>query len=153
MAGKLQSVSERLERYSFPEPNSGCVLWMGFIHRRSGYGMMGAKIDGKKFNYAHKVAYELVKGSVPKGLELDHLCRIRCCVNPDHLEPVTRRENIMRGLAPIVNGSDHRAKTHCKHGHPYDEANTYWDARGHRSCRACHRQWTMECANRKLGVG
>jgi hypothetical protein len=82
---------------------------------------------------AHRIAYELVVAPVPAELDLDHLCRVRRCVNPAHVEPATRQVNLLRGVGhPAVNA----AKTHCPKGHPFDDANTYhWE--GHRQCRAC----------------
>jgi hypothetical protein len=84
---------------SIPEPNSGCVLWLGELNS-AGYGRIsqGNNHVGKRVRYlAHRVSYELAKGQVPEGMELDHLCRVRCCINPEHLEPVTRSENNRRG--------------------------------------------------------
>lgn len=109
------------------DPTTGCWHWRAHV-LPTGYGMF--KLDGK-MRRAHRVAYELFVGEVPEGLELDHTCKTRDCVNPSHLEPVTHLENMRRG---------HNAtKTHCPHGHPYDEENTYRDAQGRRYCRACNR--------------
>lgn len=84
---------------------------------------------------AHRVAFELIRGCIPNGLVLDHLCRNRGCVNPDHLEPVTFRENIMRGVGYTAQQA---RKTHCRHGHEFTVENTYvW--RGGRICRTCRR--------------
>lgn len=90
--------------------------------------------------YAHRLSYELHKGEIPEGLEIDHLCRNRWCVNPDHLEAVTRRENIMRGDGPKKLGELNSKKTHCKHGHPFDKENTRYRPTGGRSCRICNRE-------------
>lgn len=102
--------------------------------RCDGYGTFGKQ----PARAAHRVAYELAKGPIPDGMVIDHLCRNRECVNPTHLEAVTQRENLLRSphTMPNVNA----AKTHCPHGHPYDEANTYvkWrNGRPVRECRAC----------------
>lgn len=113
---------------SATRPDLGpCWLWTSTI-TGAGYGLIG--VDGKR-RYAHRISYELLVGPIPQGLELDHLCRTTACVNPDHLEPVTHRENIRR--------SKPATKTHCVHGHLYDEENTYLDRRGCRFCRECKR--------------
>lgn len=110
-----------------------CWPWTGEINN-GGYGNF--KIGGRKL-YAHRVGYELLVGPIPAGLHIDHLCRNRRCQNARHMEPVTNAENARRGEA----GINHRSKTHCPQGHPYDEANTYVEprggGRGSRKCRAC----------------
>lgn len=85
---------------------------------------------------AHRVSYVLAFGAVPNGLQLDHLCRVRHCVAPAHLEPVTGQVNVLRGQTPAATNV---AKTHCPQGHEYDKANTYVDAKGRRNCRHCQR--------------
>lgn len=114
-------------------PN-GCWLWTGA--KMHGYGRFN--VGGGKIVGAHQFAYEQLIGPVPKGLELDHLCRNPSCVNPQHLEPVTHQTNIVRGDAPAVLRALYASMTHCRRGHPWDEANTYW-WRGKRHCRACQR--------------
>lgn len=96
----------------------------------SGYGAFW--MDWKQM-VAHRVAYELVNGPVPEGLQLDHLCRNRPCCNPKHLEPVTLKQNVLRGIGITAICAK---KTSCKNGHEFDEANTYlWH--GDRYCRQC----------------
>jgi len=117
---------------------SGCWEWCG-ARTNHGYGNLTIKIEGKRrWRNAHRFVYEALVGPVPDGLELDHLCRVRHCVNPDHLEPVTPWENNHR--SPISNAS----KTHCPAGHPYDEKNTginrASNGRVGRRCRACDRE-------------
>lgn len=112
-----------------------CWRWQGRIGR-GGYGYITTTENGdKRPRLVHRVSYRLLVGPIPDGLTLDHLCRVRSCVNPAHLEPVPIAVNIDRGfdLAPT-----NKRKTHCKRGHPFDEANTYWIPSGiGRSCRAC----------------
>lgn len=125
---RLLAKAERLE--------SGCIEWRG-SRLWNGYGKF--KVDGRMV-LVHRFAYEQARGPVPAGLELDHLCRNRACLNVDHLEPVSRRENALRGEAPsAVNAR----KTHCVHGHAFDDANTRVirraDGSGFRVCRACVR--------------
>jgi hypothetical protein len=112
-----------------------CWPWLGFVDNK-GYGQLrvGSSRDGtRRLKSSHRVAYELTKGPVPEGLELDHLCRNPPCCNPSHLEAVTHHENILRGEGWAINGT----KTHCIRGHPFDEVNTYINPRGERQCRAC----------------
>lgn len=109
----------------------GCWLWTGYVNDR-GYGIASFVRDGKHAaTTAHRRAYNLMVGPVPDGLQLDHLCRVRLCVNPYHMEPVTPAENTRR--------SRHGEMTHCKRGHLFDVANTRVDRRGSRQCRACLR--------------
>ena len=107
----------------------GCWEWTA-CRTRSGYGNIGM---GDRVLFAHRVAYELCVGPIPPGLTLDHLCRNRGCVNPAHLEPVTMRENLRRGMSPV--GIEART-THCPRGHAYDQENTEV-RRGRRHCRLC----------------
>ena len=110
---------------------AGCWLWTG-AQSSEGYGYV--KLAGRTLS-AHRVSYELFIGPIGEGLEPDHLCRVRNCVNPDDIEPVTRSVNLTRG--------DHanRRKTHCPRGHEYTEDNTRYQVRRGitmRKCRACH---------------
>lgn len=121
---------ERFMRLVSPEPNSGCWLWSGSVNE-DGYGTFSTPNNSVG---AHRLAYRMFRGATPIGLELDHLCRVRCCVNPYHMEAVTHQENCRRGLA----GATQLAKTHCPQGHEYTESNTIrW--RTKRSCKECHR--------------
>lgn len=102
---------------------NGCWLWTG--SRSDGYGNVG--VGGKVYKL-HILAYKHFIGPIPDGLELDHKCRIRHCWNPQHVEPVTHKVNMERG--------ERAMKTHCRHGHPYDEKNTQL-FQGRRYCRTC----------------
>jgi hypothetical protein len=125
-----------------------CWFWTATINNR-GYGTFG--LNGR-MALAHRVAYELWIGPIPDGLEIDHLCGVRHCVNPAHLEAVTHRENLRRGTGfAAVNG----AKTHCPHGHEYTPENTYHNPNpnGGRICRTCKRaRDTRDRERRRLTV-
>jgi hypothetical protein len=101
------------------EDKDGCWNWKGSVEK-DGYGKCGLRSGS---TLAHRAFYGILVGKIPSGLELDHLCKNRKCVNPKHLEPVTHVENISRGIYTI----NHRngRKTHCKRGHPFDDKNTY----------------------------
>ncbi|MFC9891476.1 HNH endonuclease signature motif containing protein [Streptomyces pilosus] len=116
-----------------------CWHWTGSVNR-GGYGRISVKLDDGVWRpqSAHRAAYRIFIGPIPDGLELDHLCRVRKCCNPWHLEPVTKTVNVRRGLAPVTSGSWLRARTHCPQGHPYDEENTA-KRNGRRHCRTCDR--------------
>lgn len=122
---------DRLLAFVMPEPNSGCWLWEGCVNDQ-GYAHIRA---GRKMLAAHRVTYEHFRGQIPVGLVIDHLCRVRCCVNPAHLEPVTVAENIRRGLA----GRHFAERTHCPKGHPYSGENLVLRPNGYRRCKACER--------------
>ena len=125
-------------------PELGCCWeWIGATNR-AGYGQFEVgTFAAHKVRGAHRVAYEALNGVIPEGLQCDHLCRNRACVNPAHIEPVTNRENARRGL----NGLLWAPLTHCLRGHPYNTANTYWylTVRGQpaRKCRECGRYRKM----------
>lgn len=83
------------DHFYIPEPNSGCWLWIGSERESGGYGFI---VRNGRSTAAHRVSYEMAKGPIPEGLVIDHLCRVHCCVNPDHLEAVTQLVNVRRGL-------------------------------------------------------
>ena len=125
-----KSIRERLA--SGVDVRGECWVWnKSTTHAAHGYGQIS--IDGK-LKLAHRVSYEEYVGPIPEGLGLDHLCRIRACINWRHLEPVTNKENCERGLT----GQHNSNKTHCPWGHLFDEANTYWYKNNRRKCKACH---------------
>lgn len=112
-----------------------CWLWTGFIGP-AGYGKFGGRTHFGT-TLVHRIAYIATRGPVPEGLVLDHLCRVRHCVNPDHLEPVTNRVNSMRGFGPPAMNA---RKTTCSCGRPYDMDRTD----GRRGCRTCMTRWQAD---------
>ncbi len=110
-----------------------CWLWTGSKSR--GYGVIYVATYPHRKRAAHRWFFEVLNGPLPNNLQLDHLCRNRACVRPDHLEVVTCGENIRRGLT----GDWQRRKTRCPQGHLYSTDNTILNDRGHRKCRACVR--------------
>jgi hypothetical protein len=109
--------------------------WVWTAATTNGYGVVQAEPGSRRIVRAHRLVYELLVSPIPDGLQLDHLCRNRACVNPEHLEPVTRKENILRGTAP---SAVHARKEACPQGHPYDRTVT---RRGttERRCSVCER--------------
>jgi hypothetical protein len=135
---KVQVGLTEVERFwGFVTKTDTCWLWQG--SKNKGYGQFTVRRPESltKKLAAHRYAYELLVGSIPDGLDLDHLCRVPACVNPAHLEPVTRKENLRRGISG--NGS----KTHCKRGHEFTPENTYKTANG-RGCVACRDAYQKE---------
>lgn len=133
---------DRLPAYFWSKisrPASGCWEWTA-VKTRDGYARVTWK--GKSFA-GHRVSYSALVGPIPDGLELDHKCRNKACVNPAHLEPVTRLENMRRRYATY---------TYCARGHEYTSANTYIRPNGARDCRACIRRRLAEYAARKAAA-
>lgn len=125
------------------EKTATCWLWTAKKVDGKGYGQI---TEGKRAYQVHRVVYEALVGPIPDGLQLDHLCRVRRCCRPNHLEPVTQTENQRRGYG--FAGVNAR-KTHCAQGHPYDEANTIIRHRGGRDCRTCAQvAWRKYAAKR-----
>lgn len=125
----LEKAMDKVEKrfWSKVEKGQGCWNWKDYKNY-GGYGRFWIKY--KTFQ-AHRVSYEMVIGSIPVGLQIDHLCRNRMCVNPSHLEPVTQKENLRRGI------NHHRIKTHCIRGHEFTYENIYKRKDGGRSCKLC----------------
>lgn len=124
------------ERFWSKVDKSGeCWLWTA-SKQKTGYGQFF--VTHRKMVYAHRLAYELLRGPIQPGLHLDHLCRNRACVNPAHLEPVTNRINVLRGKTIAAKNA---AKIHCKNGHPFTAENTWFykgKREGGRQCRSCY---------------
>jgi len=117
-----------------------CMLWAKALTTK-GYGFISYSKNGRQVRQqAHRALYEAEYGELPKELVLDHLCRNKACINLEHLEPVSNRENIMRGVLGEL-------RTHCKQGHEKNETNTWVTPKGHTKCRICHNSWKR--ANRQ----
>lgn len=137
MPGKRGSLRERFERHYIPEPNSGCWLWLSsIVTPTKGYGSYGliGNPDWRSKNrqlYAHRVSYELHVGEIPAGHDIDHNCRNTLCVNPDHLQPRSKKDHRQVSWDRILKGN-------CKRGHTMDDRNTWIEKTGARHCRKCH---------------
>lgn len=144
MAARARNITTAERFWSKVDKTDDCWLWTGYI-KPNGYATFypggGRHVDKV---YVHRWAYEATRGLILDGLEVDHLCNVRHCVNPAHLEAVSRRENLDRrndaqGWQRLpVRGLPRSLKTHCKHGHPFDAENTYWHS-GYRYCKTCRR--------------
>jgi len=119
----------------------GCWKWTGSLSN-VGYSRFASEYG----TYGHQAAYNLFVGPIPAGLTIDHLCMVRKCVNPQHLEAVTLRENIMRSPNQVC--AINARKTHCKQGHEFNEENTYRNTKG-RVCKTCRRQATADFKQRQ----
>lgn len=121
------------DRFNAKISRGECWEWTGGL-TPAGYGKFW--LDGRTV-LAHRLSYELHVGPIPPGMQLDHLCRRRSCVRPDHLQPVTIRDNLLRGVDTLA--ALNVAKTHCRNGHEFTDANTYRPPDGSRVCRECQR--------------
>ena len=117
--------------------SDGCWEWTAWKNPK-GYGCLSLPKPGggQTKHFAHRVLFELYRGPIPEGLQLDHLCRNRSCVNPDHLEPVTCQENLLRGDTHAARLS---TRTHCGKGHEFSPENTIIRRDGSRRCRECNK--------------
>jgi len=150
---RLPATLTELYQRTVLAPRTGCLVWDGRMNLE-GYGQIGlsrlhaAELGRGQTVLVHRLAWELAKKLVPEGMQLDHLCRNRACINVAHLEVVTPSENVRRGLGPAMSALRLKAqrarereayKMHCKHGHTLSDDNVYTDPRGFRSCRICQR--------------
>lgn len=140
MANKKLSDVERFNFSYSPEPMSGCWIWMLSLDK-DGYAQMhiGSRTDGsRKTIHAYRFSYEMHNGEIPNGLQIDHKCRLRCCVNPKHLEALTSIENTFRGLGITASNF---LKTKCSRGHDLLGENVYNyrgpNGRKWRGCKQC----------------
>ena len=130
---RRKPITERiLERIDKDE--NGCWLWRGYVGP-TGYAVLTT--GSGESTSLQRASYEAFRGAIPEGMVVDHLCRVRHCGNPWHLEPVANRENLMRGESPSAKNA---RRTQCPYGHAYDQENTYYDSRGWRQCKTCWRQ-------------
>lgn len=145
MAGKARS-PEKFERcfWGRVEKTDSCWLWKGPV--TNGYGALRA--FGRS-TYAHRVAWILLVGPIPPLLQIDHLCRVRNCVNPAHMEVVTGKVNTLRGNSASARNA---VKTHCPQGHTYNRKNTFVCKGGMRHCRVCGRLRAREFRRERRGA-
>lgn len=160
-----QTYAQTLSRFFehvHTEPNSGCWIWCAALVSGGRYG--GFSADGRDIR-AHRFSYLLLKGPIPPGKELDHLCRTTVCVNPDHLEPVSHKENMRRGKSTIQNLREYwerhglpelirknKEKVCCTHGHSFSGDNLYIRPNGNRACRLCQRLASHRSKQKRRGI-
>lgn len=120
--------------------SGSCWLWIGEL-QKNGYGRLRI---GSKWQLAHRYSYVVYTGNAIDDLTLDHLCRVRNCVNPRHLKPCSQKENILAAHSQSV-AKMRKDQTHCVNGHEFTEKNTYWRRNGCRTCRRC----AADCALRR----
>ena len=126
----MASLQERLLDKISPEPNSGCWLWTASLDGKGYPQIQVGTRAAPKVKRGHRLVYEMYRGPIPEGLQLDHLCRVPSCVNPDLLEPVTCAENLRRG-------NHRRPGTHCHKGHAWSDGHLYISPKGKRHCAIC----------------
>lgn len=147
---------ERFDAKWVPEPNTGCWLWTGHVND-GGYGRFARTVSdcATVWQTAHRLSWELHRGPIPDGLHIDHMCRVRSCVNPDHLRVVTPRQNSLENSSsgPSINV----LKSHCIHGHPFAGDNLAIrrspNGADRRVCLTCHRLTNRKSYRNGLGAG
>lgn len=132
------SAIERFEQKYIPEPNSGCWLWVG-ADKGDGYGSF--RSDSGRHQGPHRWIMEQVHGHIPSDRVIDHKCRVRSCVNPDHLRIVTQSQNMLLAAPFGTLGAANKRKTHCPNGHEYSGSNLLVEGgrNASRKCRICTR--------------
>lgn len=142
----MGSVDDRIENNTFYDPMSGCHLWTGCSYGR-GYGWINFK---GKSQPVHRLVYRLVFGDIPEGYEVHHLCGTKLCLNPSHLQALSKAEHTKIGPAARCSGIANRSKTQCKHGHEFTEENTIlYGPKQYRYCRKCRNARANESYYRK----
>lgn len=151
----FRDMSDRLMTHIVLNPATGCWHWTGYV-RKAGYGIINIRRNGKNYpRHAHRVAYETFRGPVPEGMQVDHLCRRRDCINPSHMEVVTPGENTRRGIVAEVQRQRHAKRTHCKNGHLLSADNVY---QGHckgfpaRGCKICRKAADQRFRAKRRGL-
>lgn len=130
-------ILERMEKFVIRDPNSGCWLWSGAL-TYNGYGRIGFPGKPSGGVYTHRITYELYVGDIPKGMEIDHKCRVRSCVNPLHLEVVSHAENMRRREL-------HReVRIVCNKGHSLSDGGAYPSETKRRFCKQCNRENSLK---------
>jgi HNH endonuclease len=146
---EYRSAADRNLRQVYPEPNSGCWLWCGSMSK-AGYGMLAVPTKERRHppaTTAHRVFYIAAVGQIPFGLTIDHLCRVKLCVNPDHMEAVTSAENVRRAHKGVRVPEEEKALA-CKRGHRYTPESTKFHPDGRRECMTCSRPRKIEWQRR-----
>jgi hypothetical protein len=143
----LPSLQEKFADHTIKvEWHNGCEcwLWQGYFRARN--KCYGTFQYGRYKYFAHRASYEVFVERIPDGLVIDHLCRRPNCVNPDHLEAVTSKENTLRGISKTAN---FKRRTHCNYGHPFSGANLQIVGKGWRQCKQCANRWRQKHENRQ----
>lgn len=142
------SIQERFSNMFMPVPWTGCWLWLGHLNNK-GYGQFWIKSNENKV-LAHRLSWEMVHGRIPSNQCVLHKCDVSCCVNPEHLFLGSIADNnadmIAKGRSN--SGARQKAQTHCKHGHLFDEENTYLfyrKGRVERQCKKCKKNYARTC--------